>query len=73
MLSRGEPKGNFRQPDEGEGAIRFGYRHGWEGDHLPHRRQRHDERSIDEPLEVRREGLGQCPVADKEAGLDVAV
>ena len=35
---------------------------------LGHRRQRHDQTSVDQALEVRREG----PVADQETSLDVA-
>ena len=63
--------GFFRRPDGREGAVRFGYPLGWEGDHLRHRRQRHDESGIDEPLEVGCESLGEGPVADKQPGLDV--
>ena len=58
---------------ERAGAQRFGYRHVWEGDHLRHRRQRHDQRGIDEPLEMQCEGLGQCAVADQDASLYVPV
>ena len=65
--------GFFRRPDGREGAVRFGYPLGWEGDHLRHRRQRHDESGIDEPLEVGCESLGESPVADEDACLDVPV
>ena len=45
----------------------------WERHRLPHRGQRHDQPGIDEPLEVRRDGLGEGPVADQDACLDVPV
>ena len=45
---------------------------GMAGNRLRHRGQRHDESGIDEPLEVRRERLGEGPVADEETSLYVA-
>ena len=41
-----------------------------EANDLPQRRKRHDQRRIDEPLEVGREGLGEGPVTDQEPGLE---
>lgn len=44
-----------------------------EANDLPQRRKRHDQRRIDEPLEVGCKRLGEGPVADEDACLDVPV